>query len=116
MDLIVELRNKIVKHNEPASQLLIGYDVWNYLVADNFDSILNFLSMNTVDVARNGNIGSLLGMNLWVDSFRNNPVLQPYEIICIGGTNHGYCKLDTNGLVRSIHLDGNTFSIGKLNQ
>lgn len=100
------LRQSIARWNLPASTAIIANDYWQDIIGSN--DFATFLDPITkYDLALNGQLGTLVGMNLITDAFRqpNQKVLNPGEIYVVADPiNHG--AYSTRGGIRSEPTSG----------
>lgn len=100
------IRQSVAQWNLPATTCLIANDYWTDITgSSDFSSFLDPISK--YDLVLNGQLGTLLGMELITDAFRNpnQKVLEPGEIYVVASPeNHG--AHTTRGGVRSTPTSG----------
>ena len=104
--LLANMRTSITDWNLPATTALIANDFWNDIVGNNdFASFLD--PVTKYDLALNGELGTLVGLTLLTDGFRqpNQKVLNRGEIYVISTPEHHGCYSDRGG-VRSEPTSG----------
>ena len=100
------LRQAVAKWNLPASTAIISNDYWADIIGSN--DFATFLDPITkYDLAMNGQIGTLVGMNLITDAFRqpNQKVLDPGEIYVVASPEN-HAAYSTRGGIRSTPTSG----------
>lgn len=108
------LRQAVARWNLPASTAIIANDFWADIIGSN--DFATFLDPITkYDLALNGQLGTLVGMNLITDAFRqpNQKVLNPGEIYVIADPQN-HASYTTRGGIRSEPVSGaNSGNTGK---
>ena len=95
------LRQAVAGHNLPVAHCLIANDFWTDIIGSN--DFATFLDPITkYDLALNGQLGTLVGMTLITDAFRqpNQKVLAPGEIYVVASAEN-HAAYSTRGGVRS---------------
>lgn len=107
-DIISTIRTNVTQWNLPATTVLISNDYWNDIIGNaNFHSL--FDPVTRYDLVLNGAIGTIFGMEIVTDAFRqpNQKVLEKGEIYVIASPeNHG-SYTDRGGIVPT-PVDGAT--------
>jgi hypothetical protein len=89
--ILASVRTQVTNWNLPASMAIISNDFWSDITGSTeFASFLD--PINKYDLAMNGYLGTLVGLNLLTDAFRqpNQKVLNQGEIYVVGNPeNHG---------------------------
>lgn len=105
-DILSAIRTNVTQWNLPATTALIANDFWNDIISNpsfQFDPVTRY------DLVLNGTIGTILGMEIVTDAFRqqNQKVLNKGEIYVIASPeNHG-SYTDRGGIVPT-PVDGAT--------
>lgn len=100
------LRQSIARWNLPATHILLSNDYWADVIGSN-DFATFFDPITKYDLVLNGQIGTLVGMNIITDAFRqpNQKVLNPGEIYVVASPeNHG--AYSTRGGIQSSPTNG----------
>ncbi|AGS81964.1 major head protein [Pseudomonas phage PaBG] len=100
------LRQQIAKWGLPATHILLANDYWADVIGSN-DFATFFDPITKYDLVLNGQIGTLVGMNIITDAFRqpNQKVLNPGEIYVVSDPrNHG--AYSTRGGIQSTPTNG----------
>lgn len=100
------LRQQVARWNLPATTILLSNDYWADVIGSN-DFATFFDPITKYDLVLNGQIGTLVGMNIITDAFRqpNQKVLEPGEIYVVADAiNHG--AYSTRGGVESTPTSG----------
>lgn len=99
-DILSTLRNGVTQWNLPATTVLLANDYWNDIIGN--PAFHTFLEPVTkYDLVLNGSIGTILGMEIITDAFRqpNQKVLNKGDIYVVGSPeNHG-SYTDRGGIV-----------------
>lgn len=101
-----ELRQSVAKWGLPASTAIIANDYWSDIIGSNdFATMLD--PITKYDLALNGQLGTLVGMNLITDAFRapNQKVLNPGEIYIVSNPEN-HAAYTTRGGIRSQPTSG----------
>ena len=101
-----KLRQAVSQWNLPASTAIIANDFWSDIIGSN--DFATFLDPITkYDLALNGQLGTLVGMNLVTDAFRqpNQKVLNPGEIYVVADPQN-HAAYSTRGGIRSEPVSG----------
>lgn len=100
------LRQVVSSWNLPATEIIISNDYWTDIIGSNdFATFLDPISK--YDLVLNGQLGTLVGMNITTDAFRqpNQKVLEAGEIYVVSDAkNHG--AYSTRGGINSRPTDG----------
>lgn len=90
-DILSAIRTGVTQWNLPASTMLLANDLWNDIIGNsNFHSL--FDPVTRYDLVLNGSIGTIFGMEVITDAFRqpNQKVLERGEIYVVASPeNHG---------------------------
>lgn len=100
------LRQQVARWNLPATTVLLSNDYWADVIGSN-DFATFFDPITKYDLVMNGQIGTLVGMNIITDAFRqpNQKVLEPGEIYVVADAqNHG--AYSTRGGIQSTPTTG----------
>lgn len=100
------LRQAVAKHNLPAATAIIANDYWTDIIGSNdFATMLD--PITKYDLALNGQLGTLVGMQLITDAFRqpNQKVLNPGEIYIVASPEN-HAAYTTRGGIRSTPTSG----------
>jgi len=100
------LRQTIARWGLPATHVLLANDYWADVIGSN-DFATFFDPITKYDLILNGEIGTLVGMNIITDAFRqpNQKVLNPGEIYVVSDArNHG--AYTTRGGIQSSPTNG----------
>lgn len=112
--LLATMKNEVAGHNLPVTQCIMSYEYWEDFVG-NSDFTTALDPVHRYDLVANGMMGSILGMNLLTDGYRdsNQRVLKNGEIYVIADPKYhgGYT---TRGGVRSNPTDG--YNSGETNK
>lgn len=103
--LLANIREQVTGWNLPASKAIIANDYWKDIVGNaDFSTMLDPVSK--YDLVLNGNIGTLIGLELMTDGYRpeNQRVLSDGEIYCVSDPKN-HAAYSTRG-VRSTPTDG----------
>lgn len=107
-DIVSAIRTQVTQWNLPASTMLLANDFWNDIISNSsFHSF--FDPVTRYDLVLNGTIGSILGMEIITDAFRqpNQKVLNRGEIYVVGSPeNHG--SYTDRGGITATPVDGAT--------
>lgn len=99
-DILSAIRNNVTQWNLPATTALIANDFWNDFISNsNFHSL--FDPVTRYELVLNGSIGSIFGMEIITDAFRqkNQKVLERGEIYVVASPeNHG-SYTDRGGII-----------------
>lgn len=101
-----KLRQAVAQWNLPATTAIIANDFWSDIIGSN--DFATFLDPITkYDLALNGQLGTLVGLNLITDAFRqpNQKVLNPGEIYVVSDPEN-HAAYSTRGGIRSTPVDG----------
>lgn len=93
------MRNAVTDHNLPATNAIISNDYWADVIGSpDFAAMLDPVSK--YDLVMNGYLGTLIGMNLITDAFRqpNQKVLNRGEIYVIASSENHAAFTDRGGL------------------
>lgn len=100
------LRQAVSRWNLPVNHAIISNDYWSDIIGSN--DFATFLDPITkYDLAMNGHIGTLVGLNLMTDAFRqpNQKVLNPGEIYIVSQPDT-HAAYSTRGGIRSTPTSG----------
>lgn len=100
------LRQAIARWGLPATHIVLSNDYWADVIGSN-DFATFFDPITKYDLVLNGQIGTLVGMNIITDAFRqpNQKVLNPGEIYVVASPeNHG--SYSTRGGIQSMPTSG----------
>ena len=100
------LRQAVAQWNLPATTAIISNDYWSDIIGSNdFATMLD--PITKYDLALNGQLGTLVGMNLITDGFRapNQRVLGNGEIYIVASPEH-HAAYSTRGGIRSTPTSG----------
>jgi hypothetical protein len=100
------LRQAIARWGLPATHIILANDYWQDVIGSN-DFATFFDPITKYDLVLNGQIGTLVGMNIITDAFRqpNQKVLNPGEIYVVSDPrNHG--AYSTRGGIQSSPTNG----------
>lgn len=100
------LRQAVAQWNLPATTAIISNDYWSDIIGSNdFATMLD--PITKYDLALNGQLGTLVGMNLITDGFRapNQRVLDKGEIYIVASPEH-HAAYSTRGGIRSTPTSG----------
>lgn len=101
-----KLRQAVAQWNLPASTAIIANDYWSDIIGSN--DFATFLDPITkYDLALNGQLGTLVGLNLITDAFRqpNQKVLNKGEIYVVSDAQN-HAAYSTRGGITSTPVDG----------
>lgn len=101
-----KLRQAVAQWNLPATTAIIANDYWSDIIGSN--DFATFLDPITkYDLALNGQLGTLVGLNLVTDAFRqpNQKVLEKGEIYIVSDAQN-HAAYSTRGGIRSTPTDG----------
>ena len=101
-----KLRQAVARWNLPAVTAIIANDFWSDIIGSN--DFATFLDPITkYDLAMNGQLGTLVGLSLVTDAFRqpNQKVLQPGEIYVVSSPEN-HAAYTTRGGIRSTPTSG----------
>lgn len=103
---IGNLRQSVARWNLPTATMLIANDFWADIIGSN-DFATFFDPITKYDLALNGQIGTLTGMTLITDAFRqqNQKVLNPGEIYVVASPEN-HASYTTRGGIRSTPTTG----------
>lgn len=100
------LRQAVARHNLPAATAIIANDYWTDIIGSNdFATMLD--PITKYDLALNGQLGTLVGMQLVTDAFRqpNQKVLNAGEIYIVASPEN-HAAYTTRGGIRSVPTSG----------
>lgn len=100
------LRQTVARWNLPASTLILSNDYWSDIIGSNdFATMLDPISK--YDLVLNGQLGTLVGMNIITDAFRqpNQKVLEAGELYVVSDAEN-HAAYSTRGGVRSTPTTG----------
>lgn len=100
------LRQQVARWNLPATTVLLSNDYWADVIGSN-DFATFFDPITKYDLVLNGQIGTLVGMNIITDAFRqpNQKVMEPGEIYVVADAiNHA--AYSTRGGIQSTPTSG----------
>jgi hypothetical protein len=100
------LRQAVARWNLPATTMLLASDYWADVIGSN-DFATFFDPISKYDLVLNGQIGTLVGMTILTDAYRqpNQKVMNPGEIYVVSDAqNHGVYT--TRGGIQSAPIDG----------
>ena len=100
------LRHAVSRWNLPVNTAIISNDYWSDIIGSN--DFATFLDPITkYDLALNGHVGTLVGLNLITDAFRqpNQKVLNAGEIYIVGNAEN-HAAYSTRGGIRSTPTSG----------
>lgn len=103
---LAKLRSTVSDWNLPVTNCVIANDFWSDIIGSNdFASFLD--PVTKYDLALNGYLGTLIGLNLTTDAFRvpTQKVLDKGEIFVVAAPEHHACYTDRGG-VSSKPTDG----------
>lgn len=103
---LARLRASVTDWNMPASTAIIANDFWGDVISNpDFHEFLD--PVTKYDLALHGNLGTLVGLNLMTDAFRqpNQKVLNRGEIYVVGSPENHAAYTDRGG-VRSVPTSG----------
>lgn len=103
---LARLRQRVARWNLPVTTVLLSNDYWEDVIGSN-DFATFFDPITKYDLVLNGQIGTLVGMNIITDAFRqpNQKVLNPGEIYVVADAqNHG--AYSTRGGIASTPTSG----------
>jgi len=101
-----KLRQAVAQHNLPTNTAIIANDYWADIIGSNdFATMLD--PITKYDLVMNGQLGTLVGMNLITDAFRqpNQKVLNPGEIYIVSDASN-HAAYTTRGGIRSQPTSG----------
>lgn len=107
-DTVAAIRTQVTQWNLPASTMILANDYWNDIIG-NTDFHSFFDPVTRYDLVLNGSIGSILGMEVITDAFRqpNQKVLNRGEIYVVASPeNHG--SYTDRGGITATPVDGAT--------
>lgn len=96
--LMMTMREGITDWNLPVSACLLANDFWKDLSSSEFTQFLD--PVTKYDLALSGQLGTLLGMSILTDGFRqpNQKVLERGEIYIVSTPEHHACYSDRGGI------------------
>ncbi len=100
------LRQRVARWNLPVTTIILSNDYWEDVIGSN-DFATFFDPITKYDLVLNGQIGTLVGMNIITDAFRqpNQKVLNPGELYVVADAqNHG--AYSTRGGISSTPTSG----------
>ncbi len=103
---LARVRAAVTGWNLPASTAIISNDFWTDIIANpDFHEFLD--PVTKYDLAMNGTLGTLVGLNLLTDAFRNpnQKVLNNGELYVVSSPEHHAAYTDRGG-IRSTPTDG----------
>ena len=98
--LLAQISAGVSDWNIPAVTMILANDLWKDIIG-NSDFHTLFSSIHRHDLVLNGQIGSLLGMNVITDAFRSptQKVLERGEIYALGSPEHHGAYTDRGGVI-----------------
>lgn len=103
---LARMRQRVARWNLPVSTIILSNDYWEDVIGSS-DFASFFDPITKYDLVLNGQIGTLVGMNIITDAFRqpNQKVLNPGEIYVVADAqNHG--AYSTRGGISSTPTSG----------
>ena len=97
--ILATIRQGVTDWNLPATTALISNDFWADIIGNNdFATMLD--PVTKYDLVMNGNLGTLVGLELMTDGFRqpNQKVLNRGEIYVVSTPEHHACYSDRGGV------------------
>ena len=104
--ILATIRQGVTDWNLPANTAIISNDYWADIIGSNdFATMLD--PVTKYDLALNGNLGTLVGLTLLTDGFRqpNQKVLNPGEIYIVSDASN-HAAYTTRGGIRSQPTSG----------
>lgn len=98
--ILAQVRSGVTNWNIPATTMLLANDLWNDIIGNSdFHSLMD--PVHRYDLVLNGQIGSMLGMELITDAFRSpsQKVLEQGELYAVGAPEHHGSYTDRGGVV-----------------